>query len=37
MDEDGLARTMSSFASQFPPGWLQLEEVQLSLNDTPQQ
>lgn len=37
MNEAELADKMSEYVALLPPGWLQLESVQVSLNGIPQQ
>ena len=37
LSQDDLAATVSSYVSLFPEGWVQLQAVQTSINDIPQQ
>lgn len=37
LEQEDLAAKISEFVSQFPPGWLRLQAVQLSLDNLPQQ
>ncbi|GLC44700.1 hypothetical protein PLESTB_000973200 [Pleodorina starrii] len=36
LDEEGVAAKVTEFVSSFPPGWVQLQAVQLSLSGIPQ-
>ena len=37
LNSEGLAATVSSYVSLFPEGWVQLQAVQTSIDDIPQQ
>ena len=37
LEQEELAAKISEFANEFPPGWIHLESVQLSLDNLPQQ